>query len=84
MQPELERQRIWDVDLTIPNDIPGYQLAVQMQTILPNLKIIISSGNYNDENLKQNSQKKKFKILPKPYQLEELKQVLMETKDNSS
>lgn len=63
------------LDYNIKGDKNGFDLALELKQIDPNLKIIISSGYINDV-IRNFIKKESFEILEKPYTLEKLKKLL--------
>jgi len=63
------------LDYNIKGDKNGFDLALELKQIDPNLKVIISSGYINDV-IRNFIKKESFEILEKPYTLEKLKKLL--------
>jgi signal transduction histidine kinase len=71
------------LDLIVPNGMGGKQTIQRLREIDPNVRAIISTG-YSDDSIIKDYAKFGFKgVLPKPYDLKQLDNAILETIDSS-
>jgi len=66
------------VDLTIPGGMGGKETVQKIHSLNPQAKVIVSSGYSNDSVMAEHQKYGFAACLMKPYQLEDLAQVLEE------
>ena len=75
LEEEKDKIEIILLDINLP-DISGNILFWKFRDIFPEIKIIISSGDILNENIKKMLDYGETKYIGKPYGIEELKEIL--------
>ncbi len=66
------------LDMTIPGSMGGKETMRQLREYDPNIKAIVSSGYHNDPILAEHEKYGFVAVVPKPYKINDLSQVLHE------
>lgn len=69
------------VDLVMP-DYDGFLALKNIKNIDPNAKVVIITGNYNDDVAKKLERLKPYKIMQKPFETEQILEIIVEIRQS--